>query len=106
MDIRVEHEIFWACVARVEWPVVTEFVGAARIGSGAAFIEAVAAVRVVGLPGGVGRLEEHVGATVVVPDDDQGAEVTVTGKVGAVLDDGDIDTLLAAISQFLAERKG
>jgi acyl dehydratase len=28
------------------------------------------------------------GRPVVVPDDDRGAEVTVTGKVGAVLDDG------------------
>jgi len=35
-------------------------------------------------------VEQHVrfGRPVVVPDDDQGAEVTVTGKVGAVLDDG------------------
>jgi acyl dehydratase len=28
------------------------------------------------------------GRPVIVPDDDRGAEVTVTGKVGAVLDDG------------------
>jgi acyl dehydratase len=35
-------------------------------------------------------LEYHVrfGRPVVVPDDDQGAEVTVRGKVGAVLEDG------------------
>jgi acyl dehydratase len=35
-------------------------------------------------------VEQHVrfGRPVVVPDDDRGAEVTVTGKVGAVLDDG------------------
>jgi acyl dehydratase len=35
-------------------------------------------------------LEYHVrfGRPVVVPDDDEGAEVTVQGKIGAVLDDG------------------
>jgi acyl dehydratase len=35
-------------------------------------------------------VEYHVrfGRPVVVPDDDQGAEVTVRGKVGALLDDG------------------
>ncbi|TFV70167.1 dehydratase [Blastococcus sp. CT_GayMR20] len=35
-------------------------------------------------------VEQHVrfGRPVVVPDDDRGAEVTVTGTVGAVLDDG------------------
>ena len=35
-------------------------------------------------------VEQHVrfGRPVVVPDDDQGAEVTVRGKVGALLDDG------------------
>jgi acyl dehydratase len=35
-------------------------------------------------------LEYHVrfGRPVVVPDDEQGAEVTVRGKVGALLDDG------------------
>ncbi|MDK3256325.1 MaoC family dehydratase [Blastococcus capsensis] len=35
-------------------------------------------------------LEYHVrfGRPVVVPDDDQGAEVTIRGKVGALLDDG------------------
>jgi len=35
-------------------------------------------------------VEQHVrfGRPVVVPDDDQGAAVTVSGKVGAVLDDG------------------
>ena len=35
-------------------------------------------------------VEQHVrfGRPVVVPDDDQGAEITVRGKVGALLDDG------------------
>jgi len=35
-------------------------------------------------------VEQHVrfGRPVVVPDDDTGAEVTVRGKVGALLDDG------------------
>jgi acyl dehydratase len=35
-------------------------------------------------------VEQHVrfGRPVVVPDDDEGAEVTVTGKVAALLDDG------------------
>jgi acyl dehydratase len=35
-------------------------------------------------------VEQHVrfGRPVVVPDDEQGAEVTVRGKVGALLDDG------------------
>ena len=35
-------------------------------------------------------VEQHVrfGRPVVVPDDDRGAEITVRGKVGALLDDG------------------
>ena len=50
------------------------------------------AVRVVtawaGDPGAVSEYNVRFGRPVVVPDDDQGAEVTVHGKVGAVLDDG------------------
>ena len=45
-------------------------------------------------------LEYHVrfGRPVVVPDDDQGAEVTVRGKVGALLDDGRIRVDLTVTS--------
>jgi acyl dehydratase len=41
-----------------------------------------------GDPGALAEYNVRFGRPVVVPDDDQGAEVTVTGKVGAVLDDG------------------
>jgi acyl dehydratase len=41
-----------------------------------------------GNPGALVEYNVRFGRPVVVPDDDQGAEVTVTGKVGAVLDEG------------------
>jgi acyl dehydratase len=55
------------------------------------FTMALAARVVTGWTGDPGALVEyHVrfGRPVVVPDDEQGAEVTVRGKVGALLDDG------------------
>jgi acyl dehydratase len=41
-----------------------------------------------GDPGALVEYHVRFGRPVVVPDDDRGAEVTVQGKVGAVLDDG------------------
>ena len=55
------------------------------------FTMALAARAVTGWTGDPGALEEYqvrFGRPVVVPDDDTGAEITVRGKVGAVLDDG------------------
>jgi acyl dehydratase len=43
-----------------------------------------------GDPGAVEEYHVRFGRPVVVPDDDTGAEVTVRGKVGAVLEDGRI----------------
>ena len=45
-------------------------------------------------------VEQHVrfGRPVVVPDDEQGAEVTVRGKVGALLDDGRVRVDLTVTS--------
>jgi acyl dehydratase len=57
------------------------------------FTMALAARVVTGWTGDPGALVEyHVrfGRPVVVPDDDAGAEVTVRGKVGAVLEDGGV----------------
>jgi acyl dehydratase len=55
------------------------------------FTMGIAARAVTGWTGDPAALAEyHVrfGRPVVVPDDEQGAEVTVRGKVGALLDDG------------------
>ena len=41
-----------------------------------------------GDPSALVEYQVRFGRPVVVPDDDEGAEVTVHGKVGAVLDDG------------------
>jgi acyl dehydratase len=41
-----------------------------------------------GDPGALVEYQVRFGRPVLVPDDDEGAEVTVRGKVGAVLDDG------------------
>src|SRR4029450_3626415 len=41
-----------------------------------------------GDPTAIVEYNVRFGRPVVVPDDDRGAEVTVSGKVGAVLDDG------------------
>jgi acyl dehydratase len=41
-----------------------------------------------GNPAALVEYQVRFGRPVVVPDDDQGAEVTVRGKVGALLDDG------------------
>jgi acyl dehydratase len=41
-----------------------------------------------GDPGALVEYQVRFGRPVVVPDDDAGAEVTVRGKVGAVLDEG------------------
>ena len=45
-------------------------------------------------------VEQHVrfGRPVVVPDDDEGAEVTVRGKVGVLLDDGRVRVDLTVTS--------
>jgi acyl dehydratase len=55
------------------------------------FTMALAGRVVTGWTGDPGALEEYqvrFGRPVLVPDDDAGAEVTVRGTVGAVLDDG------------------
>jgi len=55
------------------------------------FTMALAGRAVTGWTGDPAALVEHhvrFGRPVVVPDDEQGAEVTVRGKVGALLDDG------------------
>ncbi len=57
------------------------------------FTMALAARVVTGWTGDPGALVEYharFGRPVVVPDDDAGAEVTVRGKVGAVLEDGGV----------------
>ena len=41
-----------------------------------------------GDPGALAEYHVRFGRPVVVPDDDEGAEVTVSGKVGAMLGDG------------------
>ena len=41
-----------------------------------------------GDPGALVEYQVRFGRPVVVPDDDEGAEVTVRGKIGALLDDG------------------
>jgi acyl dehydratase len=41
-----------------------------------------------GDPGALVEYQVRFGRPVVVPDDDEGAEVTVHGRVGALLDDG------------------
>ena len=66
----VEQPVLGGRAAGRERPVVADLVGAAGIGAGAADVEAVAAVVVVGLPGRVGGLEEEVGVAVVVADDE------------------------------------
>ncbi len=74
----VEHPVLGPGATRGERPVVAHLVGAA---GGRAGVEGVAAVLVVGLPGGVRGLEEHVGAAVVVADDER----DVARSRGAVL---------------------
>ena len=49
----------------IERPVVTELIGPSSRGSG---IEVVAAVIIVGLPGGIGSLEKQFRVTVVIAD--------------------------------------
>ena len=41
-----------------------------------------------GEPGALEEFQVRFGRPVLVPDDDEGAEVTVRGKVGALLEDG------------------
>jgi acyl dehydratase len=48
-----------------------------------------------GDPGAVEEYHVRFGRPVVVPDDDTGAELTVRGKVGAVLEDGRVRVDLA-----------
>ena len=66
-ELGVEHEVLRAGRARRERPVVADLV---RPAGGLADVERVAAELVVGLPRGVGGLEQHVGAAVVVADDE------------------------------------
>jgi acyl dehydratase len=47
-----------------------------------------AVTRWAGNPAALVEYQVRFGRPVVVPDDDEGAEVTVRGKVGALLDDG------------------
>jgi acyl dehydratase len=51
-----------------------------------------------GDPGAVVEYQVRFGRPVVVPDDDTGAEVTVRGKVGAVLDGGRVRVDLTVTS--------
>jgi acyl dehydratase len=51
-----------------------------------------------GDPGALVEYNVRFGRPVVVPDDDAGAEVTVRGKVGAVLDDGRVRVDLTVTS--------
>ena len=51
-----------------------------------------------GDPGALVEYGVRFSRPVVVPDDDKGAEVTVSGKVGAVLDDGRVRVDLTATS--------
>ncbi len=51
-----------------------------------------------GDPGAVLEYQVRFGRPVVVPDDDTGAEVTVRGKVGAVLDGGRVRVDLTVTS--------
>ena len=65
------------------------------------FTMALAARVVTGWTGDPAALLEYnvrFGRPVVVPDDDQGAEVTVRGKVGALLDDGTVRVDLTVTS--------
>ena len=68
--LSVEGGVLSAAAPRRQRPVVADLVGAPRIFSGVAGVETVAAVLVVGLPGGVGGLEEHFGFACVVADDE------------------------------------
>ena len=51
-----------------------------------------------GDPGALVEYHVRFGRPVVVPDDDRGAEVTVRGKVGAVLEDGRVRVDLTVTS--------
>ena len=51
-----------------------------------------------GDPGAIEEYHVRFGRPVVVPDDDAGAEVTVRGKVGAVLEDGRVRVDLTVTS--------
>jgi acyl dehydratase len=65
------------------------------------FTMALAGRAVTGWTGDPAALVEHhvrFGRPVVVPDDEQGAEVTVRGKVGALLDDGRVRVDLTVTS--------
>ena len=64
--LRVPDEVFWSLGVGIERPVVAHLVGAA---GRAALVQAVAAVVVVRLPGGVGGLEEQVRRAGVVAND-------------------------------------
>jgi acyl dehydratase len=52
-----------------------------------------------GDPGALVEYQVRFGRPVLVPDDDAGAEVTVRGKVGAVLDDGRVRVDLTVTSE-------
>jgi acyl dehydratase len=65
------------------------------------FTMALAARAVTGWTGDPGALVEYqvrFGRPVIVPDDDEGAEISVHGKVGALLDDGRARVDLAVTS--------
>ena len=51
-----------------------------------------------GDPGGLAEYHVRFGRPVVVPDDDEGAEVTVRGTVGALLEDGAVRVDLVVTS--------
>ncbi|MCW2742102.1 MAG: MaoC domain protein dehydratase [Blastococcus sp.] len=51
-----------------------------------------------GDPGALVEYQVRFGRPVVVPDDDEGASVTVRGKVGALLDDGRVRVDLTVTS--------
>src|SRR5207244_2103119 len=79
----VEQERLGLAVAGDEGAVVADLVGAAGWQVlGDVLVEGVAAVVVVGLPGGVGGLDEDVGVAGVVADDEEDV-VDAGGAVGA-----------------------
>ena len=77
---RVEEPALRVVIARVERPVVAHLVGASRIDARTAVVEAVAAVAVVGLPGRIGGLEEHVRLMRVVADDEDDVAGAAAGE--------------------------
>src|SRR5437762_2061220 len=81
--LRVEDSVvLFVAASRNKWPVVTDLVRASGVRTGRARVEAVTPVRVVGLPGGVRRLEQQIRPPRVVADNED--DVTATPGPGAI----------------------